>query len=119
MKTFWISFASSPTATTKSVNLGCCMVDANSESDALAKTVELKINPGGNVVMFEIPVWDPRTEIVLKTYEKNRLIPRAELLAKEGIALRDLPVEEREDIYSNEGITVICEDCNRGFPHKH
>ncbi len=48
MKTFWISFAD------KTGNLGCCIVDAEYENDAIKKTHDLKINPGGQAMFFDL-----------------------------------------------------------------
>jgi hypothetical protein len=97
MKWYWLSFV------IDGVNVGCCNVQATSKYTALDKTHLLGINPGGEVMIGEIPAPE---------LEPDKLISRAELVKlgylsvseaeQRGLKQEDLPVE------------YICPACNAG-----
>ena len=49
VKTYWISFAPD-----QGPCLGCCIIDADNPINALKKTHELNINPGGQAMVSEM-----------------------------------------------------------------
>lgn len=84
-KTFWISFSNG-------TNLGCCIVDAINPKAAHVKTIELGINPGGELMITEFDnSIDAQLEIL--KWGKNRLITREELIADHYIPTSDMPEE--------------------------
>lgn len=71
-KTFWLSFSGD------GINLGCCIVDASDKTLAVIKAHNLGINPGGEVMIIEMPDTDKAREEV-RFFGKDRLISREEL----------------------------------------
>lgn len=49
MSLYWISFSS------PGKHLGCCVVESDDLLGALASTRRLRINPGGEALVFEVP----------------------------------------------------------------
>lgn len=71
MKWFFLSFRDSD----KNLNLGCCNVqveDHQIDIDAIQKTHDLGINPGGEVMVFS-------TEEIEPGWEENKLYSKQEL----------------------------------------
>lgn len=104
MKTFWISFA------LNGKNLGVCLVDANNSTQAVSVARELKINPGGEALIFEMETTgDAINEIA--TLGKNRLITPKELKEREYIKLGDLNEVDRA-IIEQQSSGFVCSKHN-------
>lgn len=102
MNTYWVSF-------TEGKNLGCCIIDAEDEEKALTKINDLKINPGGEVMLFIMS----NDEVALKEIDKwgkNKLISPEDLLNDGYRKLGELNEEELND--AKHASTVICTCCN-------
>lgn len=69
MAWYWLSFLDPD----KNLNLGCCNVEADNAMDAVLKTHSLGINPGGEVMIWEVPYPEQ---------EPDRLYKREDLLSK-------------------------------------
>lgn len=107
MKTYWISFVDE-------TNLGCCIVDAENEKEAIEKTLELKINPGGEAMLCELPAnGDADDEI--KKWGKNRLISQEDLMNDGYKKLKDFDDETRHIIEGYEGLSIVCEKHNSQY----
>lgn len=102
MKTFWISFAN------ETGNLGACILDAISEEHAVKKAEDLRIHPGGEVLMFDITGID-EAEKKAARIGKNRLISTEELLAGGHKKLSEIDPDEADQIESDGRTTFICE----------
>ena len=66
MTIFWLSFCSEK-SDEKEAFLGACYIEAKNDLDAVRKTHELKINPGGQVLIMPIP---PLTSVPSKYMNK-------------------------------------------------
>lgn len=100
MKWYWLSFVD----TNINKNLGCCNVEAISKEAALFKVNVLGINPGGEVLIQEMP--EPEVE-PNKLYSPEELVSLGyinigEISDKSGIPVEDLPHLDY----------CICPDCN-------
>lgn len=93
MKWYWLSFV------INDVNQGCCNVQAENAEDALRKTHLLGINPGGEVMIYEIE----NAEV-----EPDKLISRAELIKLGYISLKDKGISDVEPLEA----VFVCPDCN-------
>lgn len=100
MNTYWISFA------TDDECLGICIVDAISEHLAIAKSIELSINPGGEAAIMEMPITnEAATEI--ESLGKNRLVSQDELIYLEYKKLKELPEKIQIGINCSDDLWVI------------
>lgn len=68
---WWMSFASNETGE----NLGICIVNGDTLSEAIARTHRKGINPGGEVQAMPIP---PIAEPFIAINDRLRLMPREE-----------------------------------------
>lgn len=103
MNTYWLSFAEP-----EKPNLGVCLLDALDVESAIHKASALGLNPGGEVLVYQI---DDQEEI--NSLGKNRLIPREELTSKGYRPLTDLDEDEAEFRFKLG--TVACECCNHNI----
>ena len=78
MKTWWLSFAD-PYRPRGSQFLGACIVDAESPRGAVARSRELGINPGGEVLIVPAP-----DGIVVEARWKDRLLSREDIAAHDA-----------------------------------
>ena len=101
MNTYWISFAGDEG------NRGVCIVDASDQKQALARTKELSINPGGEAMFYEMPA-EAVDEV--RRWGKDRLIQPGELTTAGYLKLSDLPDEVVEEIEHNPGVSRACEE---------
>lgn len=110
MKTFWLSFADNKR------NRGAIITDAEDERAAVERVNRLGINPGGEVMIFDM-TQAPGGPIValneINRWRKDSLITPAELDAANYRHLKDLPPDEREAAENHPAVRVVCEDCNR------
>jgi hypothetical protein len=95
MKTFFFSFGA---------DVGVVITDADSESDALSKLTRLRLNPGGEAAVFELPPGEDHPE--LTELGKDRFISPSELIQKGYLS--QPPDHPALDIFA----TIICPDCN-------
>jgi hypothetical protein len=77
---WWFSFAN-PYAERSKQFLGVVIIESDSPHEALMKIIELKINPGGEVRSYAIPI----NEETIKTYKPhlNKLLSKKDLLEKD------------------------------------
>lgn len=106
MKTYWISFA------TKKINLGCCIIDAENEKEAINKTIELKINPGGEAMFTVMPPDNLTVQEEIKLWGKDRLISLEDLKNRNYKQLKDLSENDQERILNNPLVSHACEKHN-------
>lgn len=98
--TFWyLSFA------TETANLGATIVEAASEESAFATATMRGLNPGGSVMIWEIPVGAEEIKALF-----NRLASPAELRALGGRKIGDLPADLKR--YAETTASEVCECCN-------
>lgn len=102
MKTFWLSFVKDGS------NAGCCIVDANDSVGAVLRSHELNINPGGEVMIYEI---ESDCEDV-EEWGKNRLVSPGELYKAGYVKLSDMNDDDVSKIESHEGVSTTCEHVN-------
>lgn len=107
MKTYWISFADKK-------NLGCCIVDATDVKAAIAKTVELGINPGGEAQLIEYPVGNPEAEQEILRWGKNRLIPYEALIQRGAIDMNNVNPAIYQKMREDPRLSIVCQKCNEG-----
>jgi hypothetical protein len=108
MNTYWISFA-----TDKDGHLGCCIVDAENEKEALAKTFELNINAGGEALLVEL---DTNNETAIKEinqWGKNKLITPQELVEDGYCKLNQLDEGLVDSIECDPSVSRVCEKHNK------
>ncbi len=103
MKTYWISFANEQ-------NLGCCIIDAESEEGAYTKANELGLNPGGEVLVLQIDTTTLDGLAEIGRWGKNRLISKEELINDGYKTLPDMDDDIINDVMASG--SIICEDCN-------
>jgi hypothetical protein len=109
MTYFYISFA------TKAGFRGATVVEAADSKSALTVATLRGLNPGGEAAILEVP---PESESAPDLHAmKNRLVGEEEMLAMGGRKGRDLP-QEINEAWDHE-ISVVCELCNAGLPHRH
>lgn len=109
MKTWWMSFVSND-----SEFLGACLVDAVNEAEAVRITWNLKINPGGEVMITEFPTRDPEAIKEIERLGKNRLFSEAELMSDGSCnKIGDLPKEIQDKIESDLDHKIFCEHNNK------
>lgn len=104
MKYYWISFAAPGKG-----NLGCCIVQAESEKAAHEKTITLGINPGGEVLIVQINSEHPSGKREIEKWGLNRLISKAELL---GDGYQSVGEHGEEGRNYNGPRAVVCDHCN-------
>ena len=102
MKTYFISFAGD------AGNLGCCIVDASDQAGAIAESIRMKIHPGGEALLFEMPS-TPVAMAEIENLGRNRLISPAELSGAGYQKLSDLDDEQRDFIDNYPGVSRVCE----------
>lgn len=105
MPLFYISFA------TDEGFRGATVVEANTETGALRRATELKLNPGGQAAILEIPENFPARSMAEMLSYKDRLVGKEELLRNGAIRKGDLPEDVQDRV--EDAATVVCEDCNR------
>jgi hypothetical protein len=95
MKWWWLSFV------IDGINAGCCNVQASNREMAIIKVNLLGINPGGELMIGEIPAPELEPD---KLISREELVRRGFLSVKEsaelGVKQEDLPVD------------YICPECN-------
>jgi hypothetical protein len=106
-KTFWISFATDETG-----NLGCCIVDAKNETDAIKKTWKLKINPGGQAMLTEYAL-NESAKIEIAKWGKNKLISPEDLMNDGYKKLKDLDLDLQDKITNLTRVSGVCEKHNK------
>lgn len=96
---YWISFASDTGP------LGVAIVEAETGAEALNVASRLKLNPGGQAMIVEIPTVEGRHEA---WPYRNRLISREEIERIFG------PPADPADVIEAAGdkCTLVCDDCN-------
>lgn len=99
MAYWYISFA------TDTDFLGATVVEATSANNALAVATLRSLNPGGEAAIMQIPENDPGSRIM-----KNRLVGRAEMMARGATRLADMPGEVQRVF--GELSERVCQDCN-------
>lgn len=102
MTLFYLSFA------TDEGFQGATVVCADDAQDAVIEASFRGLNPGGQVMVVEIPPEIESKPDVVMLF--NRLAGKEEMMAAGGMRLGDLP-EDAQDILQ-EMADVICEDCN-------
>ena len=73
-KTFWLSFSGEKF-------LGVAVIDAKTATAAIQKSHRLGINPGGEVMVIEMPPAEA------KPYPRNKLLPRKWLVANGDVSV--------------------------------
>jgi hypothetical protein len=102
MAYWYISFA------TDTDFLGATVVEATSANNALAVATLRGLNPGGEAAIMQIPAGgenDPGRRIMT-----NRLVGRAEMMARGATRLADMP-GELQRVFGDLSERV-CQDCN-------
>lgn len=108
MQTYWISFA-----TDKDGHLGCCIVDAENESEAIKKTFELKINAGGEALIVELDLTNEEAIKEVNQWGKNRLITPQELADDGYVKLNQLDEDLVDEIENDTWVSRVCEEHNK------
>lgn len=73
MKRFWMSFSG------EDGPRGVVLMEAEDQRSAIKKALKLKINPGGQVLFFEMPKDDPECSKEWDSFEKDRLYSPKEM----------------------------------------
>jgi hypothetical protein len=100
---YWLSFVKDDE------NIGCCNVSAIDMQAAIIKTHILGINPGGEVLVIEIP------ELELP---ENKLISKAELVALDYKNAEQVAEELNIDVEQLPG-DYVCPCCNSITCNQH
>lgn len=86
LTTWWLSFADDA----RGGSLGVCLVEARGLLTAVMRTHQIGINPGGQVMGFEIP--EDSEEHALP---RDRLLKADELMAVGAISIRAMEEQEK------------------------
>jgi hypothetical protein len=89
------------------------VIDAIDEFDAVAITHVLKINPGGEAAILEMPEGMNASEHAEMLSYKDRLVTKEELVANGAKRMADLP-EYMQDRFEEEAVK-ICDECSGDF----
>jgi hypothetical protein len=111
MNTYWISFVKEGQG-----NVGVCIVDAEDEKAAIAKTLDLGINPGGEAALFKMPNDEPEAMAEVNVLGRDRLIPWQELESLGYKKEKDLDEESpgfSEYINNHPDVSRVCEKHNK------
>ena len=101
---FYISFA------TDAGFRGATVVEADSESDAIAVASRLGLNPGGEAAILAVPPDLPADGRAKVLSYQNRLVGKAEILSHGGFRYGDCS-EEMQDRVARV-VTKVCAQCN-------
>jgi hypothetical protein len=104
-KLFYISFA------TDEGFFGATVVAGEDEIDAIATATILRLNPGGEAAVLEVPDDLTREDRVEMLSYRNRLVSKEELVRHGAKRLTDLS-NEMQGAYE-EACTVVCKECNQ------
>lgn len=111
MKTYWMSFA-----IRGDKNLGCVITDAPNAEIAHTNVTKAGLNPGGEVMIWEMDLRDQECCEEIKKYGKNRLISKEELLSGGAKSVGDLTPEEAAKIDAM-ATARVCKQCNEDPAH--
>lgn len=104
MKWYWLSFVDPIT----NINSGCCNVQATNIPAAIAKSHILKINPGGEVMVLEMPAPELEPDIL---YSRQELVDLAYKTMSNTADMLQVPVEQLPANYVSPCYNTI--NCNQ------
>jgi hypothetical protein len=102
--TYWISFSNG-------TNLGCCIVNATDPRAAHLKTIELGINPGGELMIVPFDN-SPSSKLEIAKWGKNKLITKQQLFNAGYISTDQMDRDTQEQIGRDKRVIRICQRCN-------
>lgn len=106
MKLFWISFCNAEG------NLGVVITEAPDETAAVEKCTQLGINPGGEAALFDMSTV-PDGQEEASRFKRDVLIKPEELRSIGYRSGADINPDDFDAIMNSQGVTVVCDDCNK------
>jgi hypothetical protein len=112
MKTYWLSFVATVDGRDKA--LGVVVTDASSSIEAFEQVTKLGLNPGGEVMIVEVPD-EPEAQAEVAKFQKDCLLDPESLLAAGCVKKGDAGDYDPSKPPVN--VSSVCEECNPRVSH--